>query len=612
MLNSRRNFLKKFNSKKETSVLLNLQQDDPNFNKFSKKVGGRVANTKANGRRNPITSGLARYTGPFTELEASHLLRRTQYGVKPSELEAALGKTMSQVVDELFSFNPIISSPSSGPLNNYQNNTSVPPILDTNGLLLGDDWTKSTFGISNAQNPNIASLREISLKHWRWGVYFNDGNTLREKLTDFWSHFIPIDIDDVRKNLGTNSPIFCHDYFQMLRDNCNGNFRTIIEQVSKSNAMLGYLSGQFSTKTIPNENFARELLELFTIGKDDIQENNSYTEDDIKATSKIFSGWRMNNTQSITYPVPVVFNPNFHNQEDKSFSVNFDYTIIPNQTGANGANEFDLFFNMLFEKQKIKISQYIIERLYRYFVYYEIDSFTRANVIVPLARSFRDGNWEIQPVLKRLLKSEHFYDINNIGVMIKSPFDFITGLVRGLQINTVKADGNVIDQYNCYKYFNTISLEIDQGSGVYPTVSGYKAYYQKPTYYQNWINSNNLQKRDAFINKMLSYTIQGNIKLQIDVVAYVKLFPLATQQTPDLLIDTCIKYLLPKDIDITFKNDVLKKTSLLNNQGSDTYWTDAWNAHLAAPSDASKLKIVTDRLKAMFTTLLKLAEYQLM
>ncbi len=612
MVNSRRSFFKNFYSDTDASALLNLDQGDSLFKKYARKVGGRVKQTEAIARKTPITSGLAEYTGGFTATQANHLLRRTLYGIKPTEINATLEKTMSQAVDDLFQFNNNIVAPSPGPVNNYQNSAAVPPITDTNGLLLGDNWTKSTFTAYNAENNTISGARRKSLRYWRWGVYFNEGNTIREKLTDFWAHFIPVDYDDVHQNVGINSPIFCYDYFQILRNNCKGNFRTIIEQITKSNAMLGYLNGQSSSKTIPNENFGRELLELFTIGKDNIQENNNYTEDDIKAASKIFSGWRMNGVYSATYPVSVVFNASYHNQEAKNFSNKFDMVSIANQPGPAGANEFDLFFNMLFEKQGIKISEYIMERLYRFFVYYEIDDYTRTNVIVPLATQFRTGNWEILPVLKRLLKSEHFYDAVNLGVMIKSPFDFIIGMVRSLQINTIKSDANVTDQYNCYKYFNNIGIGMEQGSGAFPTVAGRKAYYQKPTFYQNWINANNVQKREIFINNMLNSTTQGKVKLQFDLVAYVKLFPLATQLSPDLLINNCIKNLLPKDIDATFKNDVLKKAALLNNQTTDSYWTDAWNAHLATPADATKLKTVTDRLKAMFTTLLKLAEFQLM
>ncbi len=612
MVNNRRSFFKNLYSKAVTLTSLKLEPDDPLFRKYSKKVSGRVNKKLDSARKKPITTGLTEYTGPFTATEANHLLRRTQYGITPSELNAALGKTMAQTVEDQFIFNFAINSPSVGPVNNYQNNVAVPPVIDTNGLLLGENWTKSTFSAYSSDSNNISGARKNSLKYWRWGVYFNEGNTIREKLTDFWAHFIPVDFDDVAANVNINSPIFCYDYFQILRNNCTGNFRIIIEQITKSNAMLGYLSGQSSTRSLPNENFARELLELFTIGKDNIQENNNYTESDIIAASKIFSGWRMNNVFSATYPVQVAFNPNYHNQENKAFSDKFDFFNINNQVGPAGANEIDLFFNMLFEKQAVKISEYVIERLYRFFVYYEIDDNTRINVIVPLALQFRTGNWEILPVLKKLLKSEHFYDVINLGVMIKSPFDFIVGMVRSMQINTIKADGNVTDQYNCYKYFNNAGLDMGQGSGEFPTVSGHKAYYQKPTYYQNWINSTSIQKREIFINNMIKATTQGNVKLQIDLVAYVKLFPLATQKDPNLLINECIYYLLPKDIDATFKNDVLKKAGLLNNQATDSYWTDAWNAHLLAPTDTAKLKTVTDRLKAMFTTLLKLAEFQLM
>jgi uncharacterized protein (DUF1800 family) len=93
-----------------------------------------------------------------------------------------------------------------------------------------------------------------------------DGTTIREKMMQFWYHFIPVNFDDVRSQQ-RNSATMCNDYMNLLRNNALGNFKNLIKDVAKTPAMLVYLGNQYSTATVPNENFARELMELFTMGK---------------------------------------------------------------------------------------------------------------------------------------------------------------------------------------------------------------------------------------------------------------------------------------------------------------------------------------------------------
>lgn len=611
-LKDRRGFLQSFSPKVKSNKGIPVNVEDPLFAKYAKKKAGRIIAKDA--RKTPSAKGLTEYTGPWTALEANHLLRRLQYGVKYTELQAALTKTMSQVVDDLFTFSSTVSSPTAQPLNHYQTaadatNPLVDPVIG-----LGMPWPENHFTDGTTLNNNLGGNRRLSLARWLWGVMLNESNTARNKVTDFWMHFIPTDA--FNNTTGTNFATFSHDYHKLMRENCIGNFKTLIDKVTKAPKMLDYLSNHFSTAAQPNENYARELLELFTIGKDPVnQSNNKYTEDDIKAAAKVLSGWKIANIYSTTYPITGSFVSGNHNQTNKVFSSNFGNTTIANQTGANGANELQQFYDMLFNFQGVKISEYIAERMYRYFVYYEIDQNTKDNVIVPLGKLLRDSNWEVLPVFKKLLKSEHFFDIINRGVMIKSPFDFMTSMIQNFNVGTTVVDGNnatnVKNQYNLWNYLNSQTISYEQGMCSYPTVSGYKAYYQQPVFYQSWINSNTVQKREGSINNFITGTVQGGIRLQFDFVKFIKQFPLDVQRDPNLLINESIKFLFPHDISITFKAVDLKKTSLLNNQDSDYYWTDAWNAHLATPTSSTALKTVTDRLKAMFTTLIKSAEYQL-
>ena len=570
---------------------------------YSEQTALPDANGPQFNRVGNVTSGLAAYTGAWTVWEAAHLLRRVGFGVKKADLDALLLMNVSDAVNTLLSISaPTV--PSATALNYYQNT-----LPDSGGILLGESWTSNNLTYVNADDGTNNTLRQNSLTSWSWGLCIHDGTTIREKMMQFWYHFIPVNFDDVRSQQ-RNSATMCNDYMNLLRNNALGNFKTLIKDVAKTPAMLVYLGNQYSTATVPNENFARELMELFTMGKVPTQ---NYIENDVIAASKVFSGWRVSGF-STAYPLVSAFNSGYHNQADKTFSLNFGNTIIYNQTGANGANEFDIFFDLLFTQQQDTIAKYLCRRIYRYFIYYDIDANIEANVIVPLAALLVANNWQMAPVMSTLFKSEHFFDMANRGVMIKNPVDFITSTLRTLNINTTPAAGatQVVNQYTVWNYFQSYGLNnLEQGMGMVPTVSGWKAYYQEPAFYQNWINSNTIQQRATLITNFINGFTRGSTSIKIDPIAFVQQFPDTTIQDPDMLIDTIVQYLLSVDLAASFKSDT-KIQTLLGGQVTNNYWTTAWNNYTGAPTNTSYLNIVKTRLNSLLTTILQLAEYQLM
>jgi uncharacterized protein (DUF1800 family) len=123
------------------------------------------------------------------------------------------------------------------------------------------------------------------------------------------------------------------------------------------------------------------------------------------------------------------FDINFHDTSNKQFSRFFNNTVI----NSAGASELDALIDMIFTKSQV-VSEYICRRLYRYFIYYDIDATIESNIIIPLARTFVANNWEIAPVLNQLFKSQHFM-IWPIEVYIKSPFDLVIGSLRTFNLN---------------------------------------------------------------------------------------------------------------------------------------------------------------------------------
>lgn len=591
-------------------------EPDPLFEKYSRKTLGnrqysevmQIPNTNGQilNRVGNVTSGLTAYAGPWTTWEVTHLLRRVGFGVKKAELEALLALSPSDAVDLMMTLSPP-SNPSATPLNHYSYNGNN---TDSGGILLGDSWTSNNLAyVSGGNDGTVNTQRQNSLVDWSWALCINENTTIREKMVLFWYHFIPVNFDDVR-GMQNNSATMCHDYMNLLRTNALGNFKTLIKSIAKMPAMLVFLSNQYSTASVPNENFARELMELFTLGKVPTQ---NYTENDIIAASKVFSGWRVPSFVA-AYPFNPGFNSTYHNQTNKVFSSFFANTTITNQSGANGANEFDIFFDLLFTQQQDTIAKYICRRLYRFFVYYDIDANVEANVIVPLATLMVSSNWDMAPVVSKLLKSEHFFDIANKGVMIKNPIDFITGTLRTLNINTTAVattNPQIVNQYTIWKYFHDYANNnLEQGYGLVPNVSGWKAYYQEPAFYQNWINSYSIQKRASLLTSFVNGFTSGGLSIKIDAVAFVQQFPNASVQDPDILIDIIIQYLLPVDLPATFKTDT-KIATLLGGQVTNSYWTTAWNNYVSNPT-TSNLNTVKTRLNSLLTTILQLAEYQLM
>jgi hypothetical protein len=349
-------------------------------------------------------------------------------------------------------------------------------------------------------------------------------------------------------------------------------------------------------------------MELFTLGKDPLSQ---YTQADVVAAAQVLTGWRVTglNTTNVT----TVFDSTKHKTGNKQFSSFFGNTLITN----NGALELDALIDMIFAKTQV-ISEYICRRLYRFFVYYDIDANVEANVITPLAQTFVANNWNILPVLKQLFKSEHFFDAANRGVFIKTPFDLIIGSLRNFNLNYNVADQtNFQAQYRVWTYFNdSVSLPMEQQMGTIPNVSGWNAFYQTPAYHEYWINTNTIQKRFSFLDKIFNagYSLNYNsltTVIKTDVIAYVQQFTTINIGDPNALVAECLKYLLPVDLSLAQKN-VIKQQTLLYQQVTDAYWTTAWTNYTGTPTNTTFSGLVKSRLLSLLYTIVQLAEYQLM
>lgn len=525
---------------------------------------------------------LQAYTGQWDEATARHLLRRTHFGVKLAELNTVKLLGLTATLDILL--NDQLAQPLP-PIKEYNpTNAAVPDLL----IAGGQTWVNHP-----TTDGTINSLRRASFKKWWVGQMLNQQISLREKMTLFWhNHFATESVD-----IGNAQFLFKHH--SLLRKNALGNFKNLVREVTTDPAMLVYLNGQNNNKTAPDENFAREIQELFVIGKG---KGAGFNEADVRAAARVLTGWRNNAAEIKSF-----FDPNRHDVNDKQFSEFYKSKKIVGKAGIDaGSNELDELIGMLFETDEVAL--YLCRRIYVWFIHYQITPEIEEAIIVPLAQVFRQNNYEIKPVLRLLLGSQHFFDEMNRGCQIKSPVDMLIGMLREMEVK-FPADSQYTIQHGLWNQLVNYLTNMQQNLGDPPDVSGWKAYYQEPGYYKFWINTDTLPKRIQYLNTLVAvgYTF-GGFKMVVDGTSWIKLFP--NPSDPNSLVESLCVHLLGVDISASHKAQ-LKTDFLLAGQAQDYYWTDAWELFIGTPSNMANTRHVSTAVTNLIKYLVDLPEYQL-
>src|SRR4030095_1394575 len=255
-----------------------------------------------------IRGTLDPYSGVWNQQTARHLLKRAMSAPNADQIAKAVEDGLDATIQKLFG-----PSPDPGlPINyNELNDPNVP---------VGSAWV-------NAPITQGLNYPQRSIRAWQFSLCLNEGVSLREKMVLFWhNHFV---------TANANIAKLTYQYVKLLRDNAFGNFRTLVEEITINPMMLEYLNGNENNKNAPNENYARELLELFTIGKG-IQagpgDYTNYTEQDIKEIARSLTGWTINyqGLQQAGDIPPAVFRLNRHDTGTKTLSNRFGNATINN------------------------------------------------------------------------------------------------------------------------------------------------------------------------------------------------------------------------------------------------------------------------------------------
>lgn len=535
------------------------------------------------------------YTGTWTVDNARHLLRRTTFGPSMTMVDTSVTLGLDDTLNELFKLTPLPSPPLKSIPDGTGNNQ-----LNDPGALYGQTWVNAD-PFPNVNPPmlrnRVIRSRSKSLYSWTFLQMHYSGISLREKLSLFWhNHFVTADaIIPHREYL----------YYTLLRTHALGNFKALTKEITIDTSMLIYLSGAENTVRAPNENYSRELLELFTVGKGDLVapgDYTNYTEGDVIEMAKVLTGWTV---PRITDPntLTAQFDNNRHTKGSKTLSHRFGNAVI----AENGDKEYSDLIDVIFQQDEC--SRFIMRKLYRWFVSHDITGDIEMNIIDPLATILRSNNYDITFPLKVLLKSDHFFE--STACMIKSPVDLIMSVSRGLSIEPpqVSIEEEYDHAYNLY----AMSADLEQALFFHPDVAGWKAYYQEPQFYKLWINNLMLPKRHEFCRLMVeggNFTVNNGrhfITSPVPVLDVVAHIPNASD--PNVLINELANVLFNYPItsgQLTSLKDVLIPGL------PDFEWTLEYSDYLSDPANPAFLRPVENKLKNLFSVMVRMSEFQIM
>lgn len=384
----------------------------------------------------------------LTNANAKHLLARALFGFSKDHFQQAMGYgSLEELVDRALLADVAVPSPPNSWVN------TVPAQIQ--------------------QDSGDAATWYRELTYWWYKRMVNEGLSMKEKMVLFWHNHFSCERDKV------NYPQHMYQQNQLFRKFAFGNIKQLVKEVSIDPTMLIYLDGNNSRGTGPNENYARELMELFSLGI------GNYTENDIKQAAKVLSGWQVKGLVS-------VFDPTRWHKEA-------NLTIF----GKTAAFKVDTLVDLIFEQKAC--AEFICRKLYKAFIYYKPDE----NFIGQMANVLRSNNYEMKPLLRFMFLSDHFYQSTVQASHIKDPQELMVGSLKALQVK-------VPDIVNLYDMAKLLQMQLFQP----PDVAGWPGQ-------RDWISSTTYSYRGGFTDSLLSgkrfngTTVTG----KLDPLAFARTFP---------------------------------------------------------------------------------------
>ena len=422
------------------------------FDSYLKPAGNREATPQPAAKTDEtweLSSGIAPYPGPLSVQDANHFLRRALYGGSAATAASMAGKPIGEVVDDLI--DTAINTPLPDPPHWHE--AYLPP-------------QGASDEVFQAYFDNTIRWGNEYARDWFRMIY---SGGLLERMTVFWhNHFV------TERETYFFAPM-AYQYVTLLRTRALGNFKSIVHAITVNPAMLVYLNGSDNIQQEPNENYARELLELFTMGQYDAEGNPNYTQHDIVELSRALTGWYV---------------------DYRNFRAEWDqYRFDAGQKELFGVTDFFNYrqaIDHIFEMRGPQIARFICRKLYVEFVYNTPDE----AFINELAQVFLDNDFEIAPVLSTLFKSERFFDGALRGAQLKSPLAMFMNLLHQIDFS--------LDNPEPYEVMYWKTSELGQQLLQPPNVAGWKGY-------RNWITTATLPSRWELIEQLLLGGLTGTV-----------------------------------------------------------------------------------------------------
>ncbi len=366
---------------------------------------------------------------------ARHLLNRTSFAANPADIDALAGLTREQAADRLLGWTgkPVVTPPPAWTAEPFESRNRFRGMSVEERMLANREMVQKAF----------------ALRSWWLTEMLVTPSPLTEKMTLFWhNHF-------VSGQQKVRSPQLMYRQNDLLRRHALGNFGELLHAVARDPAMVIYLDSASNRKGQPNENFAREVMELFTLGE------GNYGEHDIKEMARAFTGWSINPETG-----EFLFRPFAHDDGEK--------TVL----GRTGNFDGDAALDILLAQPQT--AEFIVTKLWREFVSPSPDPAE----VRRIARIFRDSRYDIRAALGALLVSDAFYATKNRAALIKSPVELVVGTLRQFNFGT----GDVMP-------FVLTANQLGQALFAPPNVKGWPGG-------EAWINSSTLLARKSFLERL--------------------------------------------------------------------------------------------------------------
>jgi len=559
-----------------------------------------------------LVTTLTQRAGTLNKKLAAHLLRRCSFRITRDRVDQLAGLTTAAAVNNLFN----AASPAhyiERPLNFEEANMDWIPESTSSQEGLRRQyvvawWFQNALLNSRAHHKSAFFLHTIFATGWS-GLVLTGGQN-KEVSRYQYDHFLLL---------------------HWLVEN-NASLKTVARKMTLDNMMLGYLDNRANFK-VPdlNENYGREFLELFTIGRGEQLaegEYENYNETDVTLAAKVFTGFTntsLRNNSDVDPETGIlrgIADPSKHEPGDKVFSSKFGGTTITGEsspTEAGMLQELDDFIDMVFAQPAT--AHNFARKMYSFYVSTTVDE----AVVMDLADDLLANGYDFISTIKKLLKSVHFYSHCSVdyggGNILKSPFEILAESMSFFDANlpAMSATPTVQEVEYHYRKFGSIYMNnnIGENSGMHLfspiSVAGYPAYYQQPLLDKNWYSSGTIPTRFGIGAQLV--TFNGSLFTEIDTLAYVIWLHEVKGvdvSIADNLMDEMVDYLFPQPL-TTERYDLIKGEFLMNL--SEVNWFFEWFLYYGGgpenfPGDGDENR-VRPHTDALVKSVLAAHEFQL-